>query len=100
MQTTDTSEKGLETIIEKHLIDHNGFIASYTDDNDNSLCINEKTLLEFLAATQPNGHETIIKRGRDIFLKHLADQIRLKGIIEILRYGVKHLDLRVQLYFK
>lgn len=100
MHTTDTSEKGLETIIEKHLINHNGFIASYSADYDRDLCINEKLLFEFLAATQPNAHDTIIKRGKDKFLKRLSDQIRQKGIIEILRNGVKDLDLRVQLYFK
>lgn len=100
MHTTDTSEKGLETIIEKHLINHNGFIASYSADYDRDLCINEKLLFEFLAATQPNTHDTIIKRGKDKFLKRLSDQIRQKGIIEILRNGVKDLDLRVQLYFK
>ncbi|MEA4867888.1 MAG: type I restriction endonuclease [Rikenellaceae bacterium] len=100
MHTTDTSEKGLETIIEKHLINHNGFIASYSADYDCDLCINEKLLFEFLAATQPNAHDTIIKRGKDKFLKRLSDQIRQKGIIEILRNGVKDLDLRVQLYFK
>ncbi len=53
-----------------------------------------------MAATQPNAHDTIIKRGKDKFLKRLSDQIRQKGIIEILRNGVKDLDLRVQLYFK
>lgn len=100
MHTTDTSEKGLETIIEKHLINQNGFIASYSADYDRDLCINEKLLFEFLAATQPNAHDTIIKRGKDKFLKRLSDQIRQKGIIEILRNGVKDLDLRVQLYFK
>lgn len=100
MHTTDTSEKGLETIIEKHLINHNGFIASYSADYDRDLCINEKLLFEFMAATQPNAHDTIIKRGKDKFLKRLSDQIRQKGIIEILRNGVKDLDLRVQLYFK
>lgn len=100
MHTTDTSEKGLETIIEKHLINHNGFIASYSADYDRDLCINEKLLFEFLAATQPNAHDTIVKRGKDKFLKRLSDQIRQKGIVEILRNGVKDLDLRVQLYFK
>jgi len=100
MHATDTSEKGLETIIEKHLINQNGFIASYSADYDRDLCINEKLLFDFLAATQPNAHDTIIKRGKDKFLKRLSDQIRQKGIIEILRNGVKDLDLRVQLYFK
>ncbi|WP_340077625.1 type I restriction endonuclease subunit R [Leptobacterium sp. I13] len=100
MHTSDTSEKGLETIIEKHLIDHNGYKPSYSADYDRDLCINKKLLFQFLADTQPNAYETILKRGEHKFIKRLTDQIRQKGIIEILRNGVKDLDLRVQLYYK
>jgi type I restriction enzyme R subunit len=100
MQTSDTSEKGLETIIEKHLMEHNGFVQSYSADYDRELCINKKHFFQFLQETQPNAYDTILKRGEDKFLKRLSDQIKQKGIIEILRNGVKDLDLRVKLYYK
>ncbi len=100
MQTSKTSEKDLETIIEKHLIEQNGYKPSYSADYDRDLCINKRLLFEFLAATQPNPYGTILKRGEQKFIKRLTEQIRQKGIIEILRNGVKDLDLRVQLYYK
>jgi type I restriction enzyme R subunit len=100
MQTSDTSEKGLETIIEKYLIEHNGYIQSYSADYDRDLCINKKMLFAFLQETQPDAFDTITKRGQDKFVKRLSEQIKQKGIIEILRKGIKDLDLKVQLYYK
>lgn len=100
MQTSDTSEKGLETIIEKHLIENNGYRQSYSADYDRDLCINKKLIFEFIKETQPVAYDIILKRGEEKFVNRLTDQIRQKGIIEILRNGVKDLDLRVQLYYK
>jgi len=100
MNTSDTSEKGLETIIEKHLVEQNGYIQSYSTDYDRDSCINKKVLFQFLKATQPKAFATIQKRGEDKFIKRLSAQIKQKGIIEILRKGIKDLDLQVQLYYK
>lgn len=97
---TDTSEKGLETIIEKHLIEQNGYRPSYSTDYDKDFCINKKWLFEFIEATQPLDYATILKRGEEKFVKRLTDQIRQKGIIQILRKGIKDRDLQVQLYYK
>jgi type I restriction enzyme R subunit len=41
-----------------------------------------------------------LKRGEEKFLKRLAEQIKQRGIIDVLRKGVKDLDLTVYLYFK
>ena len=57
-------------------------------------------LLEFIKETQPEAYQTIVKRGEDKFLKRLADEIRKKGIIEILRKDVKDLDLSVFICYK
>ncbi|MCT3921674.1 type I restriction endonuclease subunit R [Elizabethkingia anophelis] len=97
---TDTSEKGLENIIEKHLVEINNYRQSYSADYDRDLCINTKLLFEFLQNTQPHAFETIQKRGKEKFLKRLSEQIRSKGIIEVLRKGIKDLDLQVYLYYK
>lgn len=98
--STDTSEKGLENIIEKHLVEINNYRQSYSADYDRDLCINTKLLFEFLQNTQPHAFETIQKRGKEKFLKRLSEQIRTKGIIEVLRKGIKDLDLQVYLYYK
>jgi len=100
MHTSDTSEKGLETMIENHLTAHNGYSTGYSADYDKGLCLDKKRLFAFLKETQPNAYETILKRGEHKFIKRAADQIRQKGIIEVLRRGVKDLDLKVQLYYK
>ena len=100
MQTTDTSEKGLETIIEKHLIENNGYRQSYSTDYDRDLCVNTKILFEFIQATQPLSYDKLIQRGKDKFLKRLKAQIKQKGIITLLRKGIKNLDINIQLYYK
>lgn len=98
--TTDTSEKGLEVIIEKYLLEKAGYRTAYPTDYDRELCLNKRLLFEFIKETQPQAFETIVKRGEDKFVKRLNEQIRLHGIIEVLRKGVKDLDLNVQLYYK
>ncbi len=100
MQTTDTSEKGLEIIIENWLLEQNQYRKSFPTDYDRDLCINKRLLFEFLKETQPEAYDTILKRGEDKFLKRLAEQIKQRGIIDVLRKGVKDLDLSVFLYFK
>ena len=97
---TDTSEKGLEAIIEKSLLEEARYRQAYPNDYDRELCLNKRLLFEFIKDTQPETFETIIKRGEEKFLKRLHEQIKLRGIIDVLRKGVKDLDLNVQLYFK
>lgn len=98
--STDTSEKGLENIIEKHLVDTCGYRQTYSANYDRDLCINKPVLFEFIKQTQPDAYDTIVKRGEDKFLKRLAEQIKAKGIIELLRKGIKDLDLQINLYYK
>lgn len=98
--TSDTSEKGLEIIIEKHLLEVHHFRQAYPADYDRDLCMNKRLLFEFIKETQPVAFETIVKRGEDKFLKRLSEQIKQRGIIDVLRKGVKDLDLTVYLYFK
>ncbi|GAB5554188.1 MAG: type I restriction endonuclease subunit R [Saprospiraceae bacterium] len=98
---TDTSEKGLEALIEAHLCSPAvGYEQAFSTDYDRTLCINQKQLFRFLAATQPEKLEIIRKRGAENFLKRLSAQIRKRGIIDVLRKGVKDLDLVVYLYYK
>lgn len=98
--STDTSEKGLETIIEKHLVEMCGYSQSYSADYERDLCINKRLLFEFIKQTQPAAYDTIVKRGEEKFIKRLADQIKTKGVIELLRKGIKDLDLQINLYYK
>lgn len=100
LQTSDTSEKGLEAIIETHLAEVAGYRRAYSNEYDRDLCINRRHLFEFLKETQPEKYEIILKRGEETFLKRLAEQIRKRGVIDVLRKGIKDLDLTVNLYYK
>ena len=100
MKPTDTSEKGLEIIIEKWLVDECQYRHSYSADYDRDLCFNKRLLFEFIKETQPTAFDTIQKRGEEKFIKRLAEQIKQRGIIDVLRKGVKDLDLNVYLYYK
>lgn len=97
---TDTSERGLETLIETHLCEREGYERVYATAYDRELCLHTKQLLEFLEETQPDKLELIRKRGLDKFLKRLAEQIKKHGVIDVLRKGVKDMDLQVQLYYR
>jgi type I restriction enzyme R subunit len=97
---TDTSEKGLEIVIENWLLEQCQYRKSFATDYDRDLCINKRLLFEFLKETQPEAYDTILKRGEDKFLKRLAEQIKQRGIIDVMRKGVKDLDLNIFLYFK
>jgi type I restriction enzyme R subunit len=98
---TDTSEKGLEALIEAHLCSPAvGYEQAFSADYDRTLCINPKQLFRFLEVTQAEKLATIRKRGEEKFLKRLSAQIQKRGIIDVLRKGVKDLDLTVYLYFK
>lgn len=98
--STDTSEKGLEFIIEKSLVEDSGYRLSYPTDYDRDLCLNKRLVFEFIKETQPDAYEIILKRGEDKFLKRLVEQIKQRGVIDVLRKGIKDLDLNVWLYFK
>ncbi len=80
MKTTDTTERGLETLIEKHLCTEEvGYTQAFSTDYDRTLCLNTKQLFSFLEATQPDKLATIRKRGEDKFLKRLSDQIKKRA---------------------
>lgn len=100
MNPTDTSERGLEALIEAHLCTQEGYQQAWPPDYDRTLCINKKQLFAFLQETQPEKLETILKRGEEKFLKRVSEQVKKRGVIDVLRKGVKDLDLTIYLYYR
>jgi len=103
--STDMSERGLETLIANSLREEAGYIESNPSDYDRAYCIDKTQLLEFLRATQPQAVArltTIYGAGfEDKLLKRISDQIKSKGIVDILRNGVKaQEDVNLTLYYK
>lgn len=99
--TTDTTEKGLETLIEASLLSEAGYEKGAPSDYDRTFCVDRVKLFAFLADTQPavHGRITASTLETDKFLKRLFDQIRDRGIVDVLRKGVKHGPDSIALYY-
>ena len=115
--TTDTSEKGLETLIMRHMTGVDGlavaadmvaeppapyggtgYFAGSAKDYDRAHALDVPRLFAFLRATQP---EAFTKLGlasasdpKDInrlkFLTRLSSEIGKRGVIDVLRKGIEH----------
>jgi len=102
MRTTDTSEKGLEALIVKSLVDEAGYVRGEPADFDREYCVDLAQLRIFLQATQPKAAETLdldadgpSRRG---FLARLQGEISRRGVIDVLRSGVKHGPVHLDLF--
>lgn len=124
--STDTSEKGLETLIMRHMTGTDGLAAvpntvalrpppygstGYTAgsalDYDRAHALDVPQLFAFLRATQPE----ILKKlamadandARDInrlkFLARLSSEIGKRGVIDVIRKGLDHGPLHFDLFY-
>lgn len=90
---TNTRESGLEDIIINWLTDQNVYELGENADYNREFAVDEARLFRFLENTQP---EQVAKLGvrdndhkRVQFLTRLRDEITKRGIIDVLRKGVK-----------
>jgi len=120
MPKTDTSEKGLESLIVsaftgKSVSDTTalredtaqyggaGYVHGASPDFDRDYAVDLPKLLDFLQATQPDVVEHFdltadtIKRRK--FLARLRDEITRRGIIDVLRTGIRHGPAAVSLFY-
>jgi type I restriction enzyme R subunit len=100
MQLTDTSEKGFQKLIVKHLTETHKFRVSASNDFDKEFCIDPKQLFEFIKTTQPESFEMIQSKGERAFLSQFENRIKDRGVIEVLRKGVKHYDKTIDLFYR
>ena len=126
MPSTDTSEKGLETLIMRHLTGVDGlsggesenlaerphpkgagWIAGDRSAYDREYAVDVEQLFRFLRETQP---EEFAKLGignfkdsqgmaRQKFLARLQGEITRRGVIDVLRHGIKHGALSFDLFY-
>ena len=103
MKPTDTSEKGLESIIVASLVDEAGYVQGDPQDYDREHAVDLAKLLQFLAATQPDTYEAlgIDEEGpkRTQFLHRLQGEIAKRGVVDVLRGGIKHGPAHVDLFY-
>lgn len=93
MAFTNTKESGLEALIVKWLVDHNGYEQGTNADYNREYAVDETRLFRFLQDTQPDAFEKLgvfksaLKKKQ--FLNRLQGEIAKRGIIDVLRNGVK-----------
>jgi len=123
--TTDTSEKGLETIIMRRMTGVDGFsvapgtvaekpdaagagyFAGSPKDYDRAQVLDMPQLFAFFRATQPEAFDKLAIADtvdpKDInrlkFLARLSGEIGKRGVIDVLRRGVEHGPLHFDLFY-
>lgn len=103
---TDTSEKGLETLISDYLCDTttgNSFMLRQHPQYNRTECVDEELLFSFLQATQ---EKEVMKlqaihgsNYRSKVLYRINNQIKLIGIIEVLRKGITDNNIKLKLFY-
>jgi type I restriction enzyme R subunit len=124
--TTDTTEKGLETLIVRQMTGTDGLTVipncvaetpptfggtGYTNgspqDYDRAHAIDVPQLFAFLRATQPEAFKKLAmldsNNDKDInrlkFLARLSSEVGKRGVIDVLRKGVEHGPLHFDLFY-
>lgn len=93
MAFTDKTEKGFETLIVNWLADQNGYQQGTNEDYNKEYAIDETRLFRFLNDTQPKEMDKLGVNQSDQkkrqFLNRLSGEITRRGIIDVLRNGIK-----------
>lgn len=93
MAFTNTKESGLEALIVKWLVDQNGYEQGTNADYNREYAVDEVRLFRFLQDTQPEALDKLGVFKSDLkkkqFLNRLQGEIAKRGIIDVLRNGVK-----------
>lgn len=126
MSPTDTSEKGLESIIVRHMTGTaglavvpnrvaerppayggSGYTAGSPQDYDRAHALDVAQLFAFLRATQPAPFAKLAMANADDpkdinrlkFLTRVSGEIGKRGVIDVLRKGVDHGPLHFDLFY-
>lgn len=93
MKTTDTSERGLETIVVNSLCDEAHYQVGQAGDYDRALGLDLAKLWAFLFDTQRATADLLrleVPAERQKFLERLRGEITRRGVVDVLRQGIKH----------
>lgn len=96
------NEKSLEDLITDYLTQQHGYDLGVSDDYDKTYGMDLGRLEAFLCATQPEliassrVFETATNRRK--FFERLRAEITKRGVVDVLRKGVKHLSRTFELY--
>lgn len=97
-------EKDLESFIESHLLEHNGYRKRESQNYDKDLCFDTELLISFLESTQSKELDELKKRlgeGYKIeILKHIASKIAKLGIVRSLQNGIEIRGIKLHLAYR
>ncbi|MBU8934899.1 MAG: type I restriction endonuclease subunit R [candidate division Zixibacteria bacterium] len=100
---SDTSEAGLEKLIVESLVSKAGYSQGQSTDYDRDHAVDLAQLLAFVSATQPTAAEALDLEHegptRMQFLHRLQGEIAKRGVIDVLRHGVKHGPVNLDLFY-
>src|SRR6056297_4132072 len=103
ISNTDISEKGLETLIVESLIGEAGYVQGSSKDYSREHVVDLAKLREFIQATQPKSAEALQLDQecpqRTQFLHRLDAEIAKRGVIDVLRKGIKHGAVSLELFY-
>lgn len=93
MAFTNTKESGLEALLVKWLVEHNGYEQGTNADYNREYAVDETRLFRFLQDTQPEAMEKLGVFKADVkkrqFLNRLQGELAKRGMIDVLRNGIK-----------
>lgn len=101
---TNTREIGFEEFIEQELVEQHGYrVRSPREDYDVARAFDAGLVLEFVQATQPEEWQKLVEQygdgAADNFLDRVDGEIAARGLLDVLRNGVKDRDASVRLQF-
>ncbi|MDB5348395.1 MAG: box helicase [Schlesneria sp.] len=101
-KSTDTSEHSLESLIVESLVRDAHYEPGRSEDYDRDHAVDLVKLLAFLQATQPDAVAAagIAVDGpkRNQFLTRLQGEVAKRGVIDVLRTGVRHGPVSFELF--
>ena len=97
-------EKDLESFIESHLLEHNGYIKRESQNYDKDLCFDTELLISFLESTQSKALDELKKRLGENYkseiLKHIALKIGKEGIVKALQKAIEIRGIKLHLAYR
>lgn len=101
--TTDTTEKGLESIIEKSLLENSGYLKGNPADYNADYAIDTGKLEAFLLSTQEDKVQKSVdfrnEHSRHMFFERLKNDITKRGVIDVLRKGFRFNTTHFEMYY-
>lgn len=105
---TNTRESGFEELFTKSLVESNGFVQKFYNTEhsghyDRKECIDTVVFWDFIERTQPKEAEKLrVNYGESYkikFFQRLQKEIMEKGIVNVMRKGVKDRDAHIMVFF-